>query len=121
MNISENFKGTYGTMYYVHNMKKSVQYYKDNFNLTPEDETPEWTTFSLNGHRICLHLINENHSPEHNGVLIANVSNLEGVVSELKKRGVEFISEIKNVCEGGYAADFKDPNGNVLSLFEYKG
>ncbi|MCB9027351.1 MAG: VOC family protein [Bdellovibrionaceae bacterium] len=121
MNLSKNFKGTYGTMYYVKDMNKTVQYYKDMFNLTPEDESPEWTTFSFDGHRICLHACGEKDKVEGNGILITNVTKLDEMVVELKKRGVEFIKDITQVCEGGYSADFKDPSGNIVSLFEYKG
>ncbi len=55
------------------------------------------------------------------GVLIASVSDLDGVVAEMKKRGVEFIKDVHSVCEGGYAADFRDPSGNILSMFEFRG
>jgi len=121
MNVSEYFQGTYGTMYYVKDMKKSVQYYKEVFNLTPEDESDEWSTFNLNGHRICLHGEDPKNQGTENGILITSVRDLEKVVYELKTRGVEFIQDITQVCEGGYAADFKDPSGNVVSLLEYKG
>ncbi len=51
MSLGENFKGTYGTMYMVRDMTKSIQYYKEVLNLTSEEESPAWTTFNLNGHR----------------------------------------------------------------------
>ena len=121
MNLEKHFNGTYGTMYYVTDMKKSVQYYKEIFNLTPESESSDWTTFALNGHRICLHSSAEGQQTNGHGILITSVANLEGMVVELKKRGVEFVKEVTKVCEGGYAADFKDPSGNVISLFEYQG
>ncbi|MCB0422903.1 MAG: VOC family protein [Bdellovibrionales bacterium] len=121
MDLSKNFTGTYGTMYYVNDMKKAVQYYKDNFNLTPEEESEGWTTYDFNGHRLCLHATDADSSSDGKGILIINVKNLEETVSELKKRGVEFVTDITNVCEGGYSADYKDPSGNVMSLFEYKG
>lgn len=121
MNLSENFTGTYGTMYMVRDMKKSVAYYKDMMNLTPEEESDSWTTFNLNGHRICLHLAEANAEIDGKGVLITNVKGLEAVVAEMKSRGVEFMMDIHQVCEGGYSADFKDPSGNVLSLFEFRG
>lgn len=121
MNLGDRYQGTYGTMYYVNDMKKSVAFYKEILNLTPEDESPEWTTFDINGHRICLHATENGAAIDGKGILITNVKDLDGMVAELKKRGVEFTQDIKEVCEGGYAADFRDPSGNILSLFEYKG
>lgn len=121
MDLSQNFKGAYGTMYYVNDMKKAVTYYSDMLNLKPESESEGWTTFDLGGHRMCLHSLAPGQTTDGKAILITNVTNLEGMVSELKKRGVEFVQEVKQVCEGGYAADFRDPSGNIVSLFEYKG
>jgi predicted enzyme related to lactoylglutathione lyase len=121
MDISKNITGTYGTMYMVRDMQKSVQYYKEMLNLTPEAESPEWTSFDLNGHRICLHATAPDAAIDGKGVLITSVKDLDLVVAELKKRGVEFVQEVQQVCDGGFAADFKDPSGNVVSLFEYRG
>lgn len=121
MDISKQFDGTYGTMYYVYDMAKSVKYYKDMFNLTPTEESPQWTTYELNGHNICLHAVGPDQKVDGKGILITKVKGLTGVVKELKSRGVEFVMDIHQVCEGGYAADFKDPSGNVLSMFEYTG
>ena len=121
MDLSQNFVGTYGSVYYVENMQKSVQYYKDMFNLIPEDESPEWTTFDLKGHKLCLHACAKDQKVNGNGILITQVKNLDSMVVELKKRGVEFVKDITQVCEGGYAADYRDPSGNIVSLFEFKG
>ena len=121
MDLSKNIKGTYGTMYYVTDMKKTVQYYKEVFNLTPEYESAGWTEFKMGDHRLCLHSAGENHTPTGKGILITEVTGLDTMVAELKKRGVEFVSDVQSVCDGGYAADYRDPSGNTLSLFEYRG
>ncbi len=121
MNISQQFDGAYGSLYYVADMAKSVSYYKDMFNLTPTMESPEWTEFNLNGHTLCLHGVREGTKIDGKAILITKVKGLDSVVAELKKRGVEFKGDIHQVCEGGFAADFVDPSGNTISLFEYKG
>lgn len=122
MNMSESITGTYGTLYYVADMAKSVKYYREVLNLTPEDESAEWTTFPLaEGHRICLHGTTDMNQVSGKGILIANVTNLEGFVAELKKRGAEVVNDIHMVCENGFAADIRDANGITLSFFEYKG
>jgi predicted enzyme related to lactoylglutathione lyase len=121
MNISQAFEGAYGSMYYVNDMAKSVQYYKDMFNLAPAMESPEWTEFNLNGHTLCLHALEPGKKSDGKAILITKVKGLEAVVAELKNRGVEFMNEIHQVCEGGFSADFRDPSGNQISLFEYKG
>ncbi len=122
MNLSEYHKGTYGSLYYVNDMAKAVQYYKEVLQWTPEVESPEWTEFPLgNGHRLCLHAAGEGQVSPGYGILITQVREIEQVVAELKRRGVEFVKDIQNVCDNGFSADFRDPSGNLISLYEYKG
>jgi len=122
MNMSESLTGTYGTLYYVADMNKSIQYFKDMLNLTPEEESPEWTTFPIaGGHRICLHGTADMNQVTGKGILISNVKNIEAFSAELKKRGAEIVSDIHQVCEGGFAFDIREANGITLSFFEYKG
>ncbi len=119
--LNQYFKGAYGTMYTVTDMQKSVKYYREVLNFTVESESPDWTTLMSHDHRVCLHSMNEASGFNPPSTLVLNVVQLETLVSELKKRGVEFSKDIHQVCEGGYSADFIDPNGQCLSLFEYKG
>lgn len=116
--------GTYGTMYYVDNMDKAVKFYKEALGMSPEGEpSPQWTSFNLNGHRLCLH----GGTPEQvkayagKGVLIMNAKGLKAFAEDLAKRGVEIEQPYHQVCEGGYAIDFRDGQGNLVSAFEYLG
>lgn len=111
-------KGCYGTMYYVADMKKSVAYYKDTLGLKPRYESEEWTEFDLgDGTALCLHPVNgkKHHT---GGTLIMNVQDIRGTVAAMKKKGAEFEGEVKEVHPGAFAAEFKDPAGNVISLYE---
>lgn len=119
----ENFvTGTYGTMYYVRDMAKSVQFYKDLYGKNPVMESPEWTQFDLNGSSICLHGLGEGQTEiDGKGVLIHQVKNLKETIPALKSMGIEFVKDYHQVCEGGFAVDVRDPSGNVISFFEYLG
>lgn len=122
MNLNEKILGTYGTLFYVHNMSKSIQYYREVLNLQVEEESPEWTTFKFaNGHRVCLHATEDTSKVTGTSVLVLSVRNLEDVVATLKQRGAEIVADIHEVCPNGYSADVRDPNGVPLSFFEYKG
>jgi predicted enzyme related to lactoylglutathione lyase len=121
MAMTDFVTGTYGTMYYVRDMKKAVQYYTDILGKGPEDESPEWTTFDLNGTKICLHVAEAGAQIDGKGVLIMNTKNLKDAVPALKAMGVEIYKDYTAVCEGGYSVDIKDPSGNILSFFEYTG
>lgn len=111
--------GTYGTMYYVRDMAKAVEYYREQLGLKPTFESPDWTEFSVNGHALCLHIARQDSSCP--GVLILKVKGLEALVSRMKSKGVEFTGPIKEVHPGAYSADFRDPDGNTISLYENRG
>jgi catechol 2,3-dioxygenase-like lactoylglutathione lyase family enzyme len=113
-------RGTYGTMYYVQDMAKTVQYYKDMLGLKPRFESPDWTEFEVNGHGLCLHGTPAGEKPFHEqGVLIIDVKGINEMVKDLKAKGVEFLdNEPKEVHPGCYSTGFRDPNGNLLSLYE---
>src|SRR5436190_362616 len=56
MSLQKYFKGTYGTMYYVKDMAKSVNFYKERFGFKTRMESPDWTEIEMpNGQAICLH------------------------------------------------------------------
>ena len=117
------FEGTYGTMYYVSSMEKAVKYYREVFGATPTFESAEWTEFNLDGHRLCLHISDPDRdlTESGGGILITSVENIKDLVPRLKDKGVEFIRDVLEVHPGAYAADFKDPAGNVVSLYEDTG
>ena len=112
-------EGTYGTLYYVKDMTKSVAFYKDYLKLKPTYESPEWTEFSINGHALCFHDLGRNDkNVTPNGTLIIRVNKIKELVPQLQKKGMEFLKEIQEVHPGAYCADFRDPSGNVMSLYE---
>lgn len=113
--------GAFGTMYYVRDMKKAVEYYKAIYGQAPSDEGPEWTEFDLKGTKICLHLAAPDQEIDGKGILIHNTKNLKGRLAEMKSLGVEIQNDYHEVCPGGYSVDVRDPSGNLLSFFEYVG
>ena len=115
--MSSLFTGTYGTMYYVTDMKKSVEYYKTIFGLTPGYESPDWTEFDVNGHRICLHIARDGQKIE-NGILVNKVKGIQNLVTDLKAKGVEFEGELREIHPGAYCVAFRDPSGNRVDLYE---
>lgn len=117
--MSYKINGTYGTMYYVKDMAKSVDYYKTTLGLKARFESPEWTEFDVNGAGLCLHSIEPGTKAFHEqGVLIIDVKGLTAMVADLKKKGVEFVGEIKEVHPGAHSVGFRDPSGNILSFYE---
>lgn len=117
--MQDIIKGNYGTMYYVADMKKSCEYYKTVFGLKARFEDSGWTEFDLgDGTALCLHAIGDKKPALLSPILIVKVKNIKTLVPELQKKGVEFPHGVKEVHPGAFAAEFKDPSGNMVSLYE---
>jgi predicted enzyme related to lactoylglutathione lyase len=118
--LPAHFKGTYGTMYYVRNMKKSVAFYTEAVGLTPAFADENWAEFHFGGHALCLHTMGDKTvSHGGSGTLILEVTNLEKVMGNLKEKKVEFVGEVTDTgC--GLCAEFKDLDGNLVSLYQSK-
>lgn len=115
--LVKNQKGTYGTMYFVNDMQKSVAWYKDKLGLKPSWESEGWTEFPVNNHSICLHLRTPDKKHLAGGYAIIRVTDLNHVVAELKDRGVR-MDNITEVHPGAFAVRLYDPDNNILSLYE---
>jgi predicted enzyme related to lactoylglutathione lyase len=120
------FKGTYGTMYYVKDMKKAVAFYRDVVGLTTQMEDEGWTQFDLGGHALCLHATGDrtrlmpqaDKATATNGILILEVTDIRTVVSSLKEKRVEFLGDVTDMGPHGMCADFRDLDGNIVSLYQ---
>lgn len=115
--FAKNLKATYGTMYFVKDMKKSVEWYRA-LGLVPSFESAEWSEFPVHGGTsICLHSIDPQRKDKTSGFMILRVNNIRDVVADLQKKGVR-VDAIKEVCPGAHAADIYDLDGNVIGLYD---
>lgn len=86
------------------------------------DEDGKWAAFRFSGGGAALAL--------HGGVPLPvmavmptvvpsiEVTDIEGTVAALKARGVDFIKEVHDVPGRIRTADFRDPEGNLIQVFE---
>lgn len=112
-------QGSYGTMYYVQDMQQAKDFYEKSIGLTPRFENENWTEFDLgDGTALCLHQMKPESPRILGGALIVNVEKIQEKVNELKKQGVEFLRGVSEVFPGAFSADFHDPSGNLISLYE---
>lgn len=111
------FKSTYGTMYYVDDMAKAVQFYKSKFGLTPTHESPDWTEFALGGHNICLHAKRAGEQYRENGVLILNANGgVKGLYDKMGKDGLK-VAGLHEVHPGAWSFHAYDISGNEFSVY----
>lgn len=114
----EHLTGTYGTMYYVRDMKKAVAYYRDAVGLELGMESDYWAEFKAeNGKNLCLHLAEPSMKDLPGGVIILNVTKMNDLVKKLRAQGVEVTGEPKHVHADDYTVDFVDPDGNCVSYY----
>lgn len=119
--LSKQLRGTYGTIYYVKNMAESISWMKEKLGFLPSFESPQWTEYDCGGHNLCLHIRTEKDKIDSSGLLILRVKDIWGVVEDLKNRGVKIEREPYEVHPGAHSADFKDLDGNIISLYQSIG
>ena len=117
-------KGIDNIFYFVSNMERSIDFYKNTLGLKLVYESEYWCGFDVNGTTLGIHQIEENREKEIDlsnigGQVTFAVDNVHKAYEELKNKGVKFITK---VMEDPWAdlAKFIDPDGNVLNIRKAK-
>lgn len=111
--------GTYGTMYYVKDMKKAVAWYSEKLGVKPAHSSPHWTEIPLSGHSLALSVADKDTRDAHaNGSLIIRVEGLSRLIEDLKAKGASVIGEPREVQPEGQIVQVADPDGNLVHLYE---
>jgi predicted enzyme related to lactoylglutathione lyase len=98
-------------------MAKAVKFYKEQLGAKPSFESPDWTEFPFGGTSLCLHPTKDKTKPFANGSMILHVDGIRQLVADLKAAGVK-VSDVHEVHPGAYSAEFQDPEGSVVGLYE---
>lgn len=110
------FKTTYGTMYYVQDMKSAVQFYSGKLGIAATHESPEWTEFDVGGHKICLHKKESGKTYAGNGILIFNYDGVKGLYDKAGRDGLS-VSGLHEVHPGHWSFNVTDCCGNETSVY----
>jgi len=116
--IKENLK-SYGTIYYVKDVEKSAKFYESSLSLKIKEITPTWAELEIaGGNSLCLHQTRDAKAPtQDRGILVMKVRGLKNIAQTLsEKNGV--LGEIHEVHPGGISIDLRDPDNNLVSLYE---
>jgi len=111
---------------YVKDSAKALSFYRDILGLKVKVDEQGWVELDTGSVTLALHS-NPSlpASREEHTVVCFTVDNVDACYADLKARGIKFDKEPQVVCEGevkdtvGKAADFKDPDGNKLSIFGF--
>lgn len=108
--------------YCTQDLKQALKFYRDvlGFKLLVQDE--EWIEFEVGGQRLALRQVDpwtaSTEPSSANGAMIwLEASPIEKSITTLKNNKVKFINEL-NIFSYGKTAVFKDPDGNLIGLYE---
>lgn len=118
-------KGISYVIFYAEDMEASCTWYRDTLGLTPKMESPDWTEYETGATTLAIHPRHgDAEAPPAGGCMdvVFEVDDVVAMHAELAERGVEFKCTPRSVCEmgpdaEGHAAEFTDPDGNLMSIF----
>ena len=103
----------------VSDIERSVNFYRDQLGFTLQNRFESFAFFD--GGAITLALSGDiwNYAGKAAGAMqvVLGVDNVKASYAALKEKGVEFINEPRNVNGREWAANFRDPDGHLLSIF----
>jgi catechol 2,3-dioxygenase-like lactoylglutathione lyase family enzyme len=103
----------------VRDLKKSVAFYRDVLGLTASGMIESFAFFSAGGVTLALRQVEGlgEEGDERRTEVVFAVDDVQAAHQSLKARGVKFRVEPRPVTGDQYAADFRDPDNHVLSIF----
>jgi catechol 2,3-dioxygenase-like lactoylglutathione lyase family enzyme len=110
---------------YVKDTKKALSFYRDTLGMKVRMEEDGWVELDTGSVTVALHADEHHKSETTPGVVpVFAVDNVHEAYEVLKAKGIKFDKDLQVVCEGeggkvGKCADFRDLDGNRLSVFGY--
>ncbi len=103
----------------VRDMDRAVAFYRDALGLPVQFGSEEFTFLDGGGVGLVLHRMRDlPDAPEpRRSEVVLHVEDIDAAHRELGRRGVAFRIQPRLVTGQSYAADFRDPDGHVLSIF----
>ena len=108
--------------YCTQDLDRALKFYRDVLDLKLLVQNEEWVEFEVGGQRLALRLVDpwtkSTETSKTNSAMIWLESHpIEKAITQLKKNNIIFINELE-VFSYGKTAIFKDPDGNLIGLYE---
>jgi catechol 2,3-dioxygenase-like lactoylglutathione lyase family enzyme len=99
-------------------LDRSRAFYQDRLGLAVKHELPGFVFLETGHATLCLSTAHARlaEQPGPMEVVLA-VASVREAYAALSDRGVEFLREPANVTGDSWAANFRDPDGHLLSIF----
>jgi catechol 2,3-dioxygenase-like lactoylglutathione lyase family enzyme len=103
----------------VKNLERAVAFYRDTLGLPLRFAAGELAFFGAGAVTLAIRSFSDLGAggDERRTELVFHVDDIESAYESLKARGVRFAREPRIVTGDQLAADFRDPDGHVLSIF----
>ncbi len=100
-------------------LARSLAFYRDTLGLAVQFEMPGFAFLNAGGVTLSL---SEAHAklatPVAGGTeIVFGVADVTAAHAALRARGVEFLNAPRHVTDDQWAANFRDPDGHLLSVF----
>ena len=103
--------------YPVANLDRAVEFYQKVLGIEPLFHREDWAEFKLGGQRFALKKETQQQK-EHAGAIIYFMAKpLQKFISRLEELDTEILGSVE-IHSYGKLARFKDPEGNILGLYE---
>ncbi len=103
----------------VKDVTRSLAFYRDRLGMSVQTQFPGFAFLESGGIALALSEPLAKALPQGPGAEEV-VFGVEGVMESydaLRKAGIQFLGEPRNVTDSRWAADFRDPDGHLLSIF----
>ena len=103
----------------VRDLKRSLSFYGDALGLTIRFANDEFAFLDGGGVALALrHAKNLTPQPESSSIeVVFEVDDIDEAYESLRTRGISFRIAPREATGDRYVADFRDPDGHVLSIF----
>ena len=107
-------------VFFVKDLKRTNQFYSEVLGLTTNtSEGHEGSYITAQSGTLTLVFIPGEESPGQSPVIVfALDGGIDDLVESLVKQKVEIVVPVSEAPDGGLSADFLDPDGHILSLYQ---
>jgi predicted enzyme related to lactoylglutathione lyase len=107
-------------VFFVRDLARTIAWYRDALGLEPRTLDGHDGPFALAkaGAVELVFIPRHEHAGRTPIVVFGLESGIYEVVESLAARGVEIVMPVSETPDGGLSADFRDPDGHILSVYQ---
>ncbi len=99
-------------------LDRSRAFYRDRLGLAVKQEIPGFVFLETGPVTLCLSTAHARLAEQPGPLeVVLAVASVDAAYTALKGKGIEFLREPANVTGDSWAANFRDPDGHLLSIF----